>query len=287
MTKPSCKLALAQVNPRLGDVAANLEMHEEWMQKAKGEGAELVVFPELALTGYRLRDLVFEVALRQGAPELERLAAMTKNGPDLVTGFVEESRSHAFYNSAAWFSGGELVHTHRKVYLPTYGLFEEGRFLASGSSFDAFDTRLGRVGILLCEDAWHLSAAYAYFLQEVDHLLVLSSGPGRGLPLEGEAPSSGKTWNSLLTAASKFFNCYSVYVNRVGYEDGVKFWGGSKVIDPAGEIVTEAGQVDAELGLAKLKADVIRLARIETPIRRDERPEILERLFERLRRGEA
>lgn len=271
---------LAQLAPRLGDVAANLELHRAAVKEAAEQDARIVVFPELSLTGYRLRDLTYEVALRRDDRRLDAIAELTKgNGPDILVGFIEESHDHRFYNAAAYFSAGRLAHVHRKVYLPTYGLFEEGRFFAPSDSFVAFDTGLGRMGVLICEDVWHMSSGYAYFLQDVDWMLVVSSGPGRGLPEEGQEPSSGKAWNSLVVAMATFFNCGVFYVNRVGYEDGVKFWGGSKFVDPFGEITAEAGQVDSENLFVDVDPGDLRLARINTPIRRDERPELLRRLL--------
>lgn len=272
---------LAQTSPRLGDVAHNLEQHREAIERARSEEAQLIAFPELALTGYRLRDLTFEVALGRRSAVVDELAALSK-GIDVLTGFVEESDDHRFYNVAAYFSAGRLLHVHRKVYLPTYGLFEEGRFFAEGTRFDAFETGFGRVGVLVCEDVWHLSAAYAYFLQDVDWLYVISSGPGRGLPEAGKEPSSGKAWNSVLVACASFFQVGVIFVNRVGWEDGVKFWGGSKYVDPSGEVRSEAGQVEAELVYAELDARDLRLSRIHTPLRRDERPSILAQLIARL-----
>lgn len=283
MSSTTFTACLAQLSPRLGDVAANLELHREAVAGARAQDARIVVFPELSLTGYRLRDLTYELAMRRDDPRLEGIAELTRgNGPDIVVGFVEESDDHRFYNASAYYSSGRLVHLHHKVYLPTYGLFEEGRFLAPGNRFRAFATALGRVGLLVCEDVWHLSSAYAYFLQNVDWLIVTSSGPGRGLPEAGDEPSSGTAWNNLLGALATFFGCGAIYVNRVGYEDGVKFWGGSKVVDPFGQVLGEAGQVDRELLFVDIDRSALRLSRINTPIRRDERPEILRRLLDEL-----
>jgi len=285
LSSPPLTLCLAQLSPRLGDVGANLELHREAIARASEQDARLVIFPELSLTGYRLRDLTFEVAIARDSRELDEFAKLSRGGPDLLVGFVEESPDHRFYNAAAYFSAGRLVHVHRKVYLPTYGLFEEGRFFAMGSEFMAFDTGIGRLGVLICEDVWHLSSAYAYFLQNVDWLLVMSAAPGRGLPEEGDEPSSGQAWNSLLVAVATFFNCGVFYVNRVGWEDGVKFWGGSKVVDPFGTVRGHAGQVEPELCFVDVDPAELRLARINTPIRRDERPELLRGLIEDITRG--
>ncbi|PIE24759.1 MAG: hypothetical protein CSA62_02695 [Planctomycetota bacterium] len=273
---------LAQISPRLGEVEANFAMHVEAMAEADERGARLVLFPELALTGYRLRDLTYELALGPEHPLVGRLAALSKGGPDFVTSYVEESADHRFYNVAAYFSEGRVLHVHRKVYLPSYGLFEEGLFMAPGASFRAFDTGLGRLGLLVCEDAWHLSAGYSYFLQNVDYLVVVSSSPELVLPAAGEEPSSARTWNSLLVTAANFFNVACLFVNRVGYEDGVKFWGGSKIVAPDGQFVASAGQVEPELCFGEVDPARIRLARMNLPMRRDERPELLRDVIEGL-----
>ena len=154
------RVALAQVAPALGNVEANLRMHRSAARKAAAAGADLIVFPELSLTGYLLQDLVPEVALSpEQSREIEQLRRLSRRIA-IVMGFVEESEDHRFYNSALFLARGEILHSHRKVYLPTYGMFDEGREFAAGETFRAFDTPLGRFGILICEDAWHPSAAY-------------------------------------------------------------------------------------------------------------------------------
>src|SRR5262245_20827562 len=119
-------LAVAQVNPRLGDVEANLTQYEERTRAARGSGAELVVFPELSLNGYFLKDMVSAVALRLDSPQVKKLADLSRK-ITVVAGLVEETPDYRFYNSAVYFEDGQITHVHRKVYLPTYGLFDEGR----------------------------------------------------------------------------------------------------------------------------------------------------------------
>src|SRR5262245_27452285 len=119
-------VALAQIAPKLGHVRANLTRHLEIIDRARAAGADLVVFPELSLTGYDLQDLVPEVAVSRDAEVLTRLAQASRD-IDLVVGFVEEDPQHRFYNAAAYLSAGAVVHVHRKLHLPTYGLFQEGR----------------------------------------------------------------------------------------------------------------------------------------------------------------
>ena len=175
-------LALAQINTKLGDVDANLEKHLELAKQAKQDGADLLVFPELSLTGYTLQDITPGVSRRPRAddPTFRHLLEASKD-LDLVVGFVDEDARHRFYIASAYLSAGEVLHVHHKVYLPTYGLFDEGRFFAWGDQVRAFDTRFGRLGILICEDFWHASPPYLLWLDGADVFLFTSASPGRGL----------------------------------------------------------------------------------------------------------
>jgi len=176
------KLALAQINTKLGVVESNLEKHLQYIHRAVEEGTDLVIFPELSLTGYVLQDLVPTVAHRAQAddPIFKELLAASKD-IDIVVGFAEEDIRSRFYISSAYLSQGKVVHVHRKVYLPTYGLFDEGRFFAWGDNTAAFDTRFGRAGILICEDFWHVSSPYLLWMDGADLFLFTSASPGRGL----------------------------------------------------------------------------------------------------------
>src|SRR6266850_2569803 len=154
------KIALAQTAPKLGDPGTNLKRHLELVRRAKLKGADLVVFPELSLTGYMLQDLVPEVAEETGrGARLRALAAASKR-IGIVAGFVERAPGILYYNAAGLFLGGALQHLHRKVYLPTYGMFDEGRYFAAGDTFQTVDTSWGRTGLLICEDFWHLSSSW-------------------------------------------------------------------------------------------------------------------------------
>ena len=187
-------VALAQCYPKLGDVAANLAMHLEIVDEAAAHDAGLVVFPELSMTGYFLKDQVPDVALRLDSKEVRTLIdASRRQRIDIVAGLVLESDSHRFYNASVYIASGEVLHVHRKVYLPTYGLFYEQRYVAAGDRFRAFDAPLGdgvgnswRAGMLICEDLWHPSAAVLLARQGMDMLVCPSASPGRGV-LQGEA----------------------------------------------------------------------------------------------------
>ncbi len=151
-------LALAQINTVLGDVEKNLAKHLKLIEEPRQGGAELVIFPELSLTGYVLQDLAPTVAHKvdESDPIFHQLLQASRD-IDIMVGFVEEDLRNRFYIASAYLSGGKALHVHRKVYLPTYGLFDEGRFFAWGDGVSAFDTRFGRVGMLICEDFWHAS----------------------------------------------------------------------------------------------------------------------------------
>src|SRR3990170_2194107 len=184
------KLALAQINTHLGDVEANLEEHLRLVEAAREQQVDLLLFPELSLTGYVLQDLATTVALQPNLddPHFRRLLQASQD-LDLVVGFVEEDRRHRFFIAAAYLSQGEALHVHHKVYLPTYGLFDEGRFFAWGDSIRAFDTRFGRVGMLICEDFWHASPPYLLWLDGADLMLFSSASPGRGLGYDDKLES--------------------------------------------------------------------------------------------------
>jgi len=193
--------ALVQIKPKLGRVADNLVLIRQQVTLAIEQGADLAVLPELALTGYFLKDLVPEVALPLESPELAALQELSRR-ISIVVGFVEVTPDFQFYNSAVWLEDGQLKHLHRKVYLPTYGLFDEQRYLGRGDRFRAFDTKFGRVGLLVCEDMWHLSAPYLLAMDGATSLVCLSSSPGRGVE-EGEL-GAAVAWRNLTTAMARF-----------------------------------------------------------------------------------
>lgn len=265
----SFSVSLAQIAPRLGDRAANLTLHEERVQAAREAGADLVVFPELSLTGYLLKDMVPNVALRLDAPEIGRLRELSR-GLALVVGFVEESPEFRFYNSAAYFEDGALIHVHRKVYLPTYGLFDEGRYLARGDRIRAFDTKLGRMVLLVCEDMWHPSTVYIAAIDRAVTLICPSASPIRGVSEDAEQDDNARYWEMLLDFYARAYAVSILYANRVGFEDGVGFWGGSQVLDAAGRRTAKGPYYEAAMVAGAVERDVTRRQRIVAPMLRDE-----------------
>jgi predicted amidohydrolase len=275
-------LALAQINTRLGDVEANLEKHLQLADEARRSGADLLVFPELSLTGYVLQDLVSTVALRPGPddPIFRRLLDASQE-IDLVVGFVDEDLRSRFYIAAAYLSRGEVVYVHHKLYLPTYGLFDEGRFFAWGDNIRAFDTRFGRFGILICEDFWHASPPYLLWLDGADLLLFASASPGRGLRDEPQLESA--RWVEHLNRAyASLFTIFVAHANRVGYEDGLNFWGGATVFDPNGELLVKGPYHEEALTLAEIDLNQLHRTRARLPLLRDERTSLVQRELARI-----
>jgi len=276
------RIALAQSSPKLGDVAANLEQHLESIAAARAQNAALVVFPELSLTGYQLKDLVPDVALRGDAPAFRQLVDASR-GTSVAFGFVEESADHRFFNSYAFCENGQVVHVHRKVYLPTYGLFEEGRLYAAGEHFRAFPTRHGRFGVLVCEDVWHPSSMYILSQDGAEFVIAAAASPLRGADTSGE-PSNVDVWTTALKMYSQLFGCFVVLANRVGYEDGLGFWGGSRVVAPGGRVAFEAPLFESGLYVCEVDRNEVRRYRVSDPTLRSERLDITLAELERIQR---
>ncbi len=279
------KIALAQINTRLGDVQANLEKHLAVTKQARIAGMELLVFPELSLTGYVLQDLAPSVSCHPNAddPVFSPLLEASRE-IDLMVGFVDEDTRHRFYIASAYLSQGQVVHVHHKVYLPTYGLFDEGRFFAPGNSVRAFDTRFGRFGMLICEDFWHASPPYLLWLDGADVLLFASASPGRGL--NGEPKLESSAWVEHTNRAyAGLFTTFVAHSNRSGFEDGLNFWGGSTIFDPNGKLVVQAPYFEESLTTAEIDLNQLHRTRARLPLLRDERPELVQRELERILHG--
>jgi predicted amidohydrolase len=275
-------LALAQINTKLGDVEANLAKHLDYIEQAKSEKTDLLVFPELSLTGYVLQDLVASAAHQptEDDPIFKHLFKASHD-LDLVVGFVDEDARHRFYIASAYLSGGKLVHVHHKVYLPTYGLFDEGRFFAWGDSVRAFDTRFGRMGMLICEDFWHASPPYLLWLDGADIMLFSSASPGRGLN-DKEKLESARWVERVTKAYASMFTSFVVHANRVGYEDGLHFWGGATAFDPNGEELAHGPYNEEDITYTELDLNQLRRTRARLPLLRDERTNLVQTELNRI-----
>jgi predicted amidohydrolase len=274
------KIALAQIDATLGDVSANLDRHLEWIGRARVEGADLLVFPELSLTGYLLQDLVSEVALSPGDPVFGRIAAAAGD-MSVIVGAIEESADHAQYISGYLIEKGEIRHVHRKVYLAVYGVFDEARYVGSGTRVRAVDSSVGRIGMVICEDAWHPSLVSLSLLDGANLLVVQVASPVRDLT-RGELPHNARTWMDTMRTYARLYGTYVVFCNRVGTEDGLVFWGNSCVLGPDGEFVGQAPLYDEALLTVDVDPERVRQARLSNPVLREEKLDLTARELQRL-----
>ncbi len=270
-----CRAALAQIDPTLGNLDANMALHLEAAHAAAARGADVCLFPELSLTGYFLRDQTPEVALRWDDSRLKPLLELSRR-ITLGIGLVERGDDERLYNSYALLEDGRVLGVHRKVHLVTYGMFDDARDFAAGERVAVMHSKHGRFGVLICEDMWHFSAAWLHFLAEADTILVPSASPGRGVRAGGEEGlHSARIWNRLQDALALLFQTWIVYVNRVGSEDGLIFSGGSRVVDPFGEERVRLPLLETGTVELLLDSETLRRARVATPLRRDERPHLV------------
>ena len=284
-------LALAQIAPVLGDLAQNVAMHQKNLAEAKSAGADLVIFPELSLTGYQLQDLAPEVAMRRNDPRLLALATLTAGGPSAVVSFVESTDDHRLFAAAALLERGEVRHVARKCYLPTYGLFDERRFLAAGDAIRATRASIGGpsvtgdvgIGIGVCEDFWHPTLPSILAQDGAELLINVAAGPARGASVDAdEGLGSAASWGTLLRATAALTTSYVAFTNRVGVDESLIFWGGSRVIGPDGVVLAEAPLFEEALLLAEIDLDEVGRARSALPLLRDERLELTRRELDRI-----
>lgn len=276
---PTLRVTLHQWAPALGDVSANRDRLETAVADTD---ADVVVFPELALTGYCLGHRARELGVAlDGPPPL----ALPEQGPVTVAGLVERGRDHLTYNTAVAARGDAILATHRKVYLPTYGTFDEGRIFAAGRrSVRPVEVAPGwNAGILVCEDFWHPALAYLLALQGADVLLVLAAAPGRGVgDAEGRTFASTESWELIARTTALLHGMYVAVCNRVGVEEGVTFAGGSLVVDPAGKVVARAPEGEEARLDVTLERDRVARARQPFAHLRDEDPAVTLHTLERI-----
>ncbi len=280
------KVVLAQISPHLGNIQKNLEIHLRAIEKARKEKADLIIFPELSLTGYKLRDLVETVAADPDrSKEIRELKRLSKDIA-LVFGFIEEREAEKglFYNSAAFCAKGKILHIHRKVFLPTFGLFEELRFFAQGRNFRTFETPWGKMGLMICRDFLHYNASYLLYAGGAETMIVISAAPGRGLS-GNKGFASSRMWELMGEAMGRFSQAFVLYCNRVGLEDGVAFAGGSFIFNPMGKRLAQAAYFHPEFLVRELDMNEVRKARKNWPFKRDDKPEVTLEALQRIVRG--
>ncbi|MGZ8482027.1 MAG: nitrilase-related carbon-nitrogen hydrolase [Candidatus Limnocylindria bacterium] len=276
------RIALAQVAPRLGDLDANLGIASNAVRRAATEGAALTVLPELALTGYLLQDLVPDVAIRA---DDGRLAALSRESAGMLVaiGFVEETDDHRYCNSVALLRDGDVIGLHRKVYLPTYGLFDEGRFTRPGERIRTHDagSPVGRIGLSVCEDFWHPSVPLLQALDGADLLVNVAAGPSRA-PGSDAGLVAIAGWHKMQDTYALLGSVPLAFCNRVGNEEGLTFWGGSRVLAADGSTVVDAPLWEEAFVVGTVETDDVRMQRYSLPLLADERLDLTRRELDRI-----
>ena len=244
----------------------------EWIATARAEGVELLLFPELSLTGYRLLHLTPRVAIQ---PERSAvIEELRRAAPEMaiVVGCVEEDELGALYNSALLLAGGEITHVHRKLYLPTYGIFQEGRFFSEGRKLRTAKLFGNPFGVLICEDFWHSDPAEKLARHGAKLIGIISASPGRIGP--EEMPPSQEAWESLTRASALLNTSWVLYCGRVGWEEGTFYTGGSHIVRPGGEMHARAPYLDEHLLVSEIDLRAVDRLRWRLPILAAERSDI-------------
>jgi predicted amidohydrolase len=266
------KVRGVQFSPKLGNVADNLRFHEEQVQRAVRDGMELIVFPELSLSGYQLKDIILDVILQERSPEVEMLRLLSRDIA-IVVGLPLEREAGLVYNSALCFADGKLLHRHDKTQLPNFGMFEERMIFTAGCHFRTFPLGEFTAGILICRELLFPVTAYLHYLQGCDFLIGISNSPHRGMGERGFA--SHQLWETMGYVFSQFFHQNYLFVNRSGFEDGLGFGGGSFFARAGEGIVGQARYLENDTIDCDVVLQDVRRARLAGNYRRDEQPEII------------
>jgi predicted amidohydrolase len=278
------RLRIEQFHPQLGQTEENLDRIREAQSEAAGERVDLLVTPELSLTGYDVRDRVHGLADAAAALSYTRFAP----GPDVVLGMVERGEDLVPFNVALHLRDGRALHRHRKVYLPTYGMFDEGRYFGRGTRVRSYPAGGGwQIGLLVCEDLWHPALTYLLAMGGANLIIVQAAAGGRGVWKGGESGgrfASWSAWEALARAAAIAYGLYVVVANRVGVEGPLVFAGGSFIVGPDGSFVARGDDLADDRPTADLTLDCVRRARQPYAHIRDEDPRLLASELERLSR---
>ena len=300
------RVAICQTEPVLLDLGTNLDMVITHIQYCKEKGADLVVFPELALTGYFVGLEYHKVALRMDSPEIRRLAAATK-GTAAVVGFIEESLSMNFYNSALVAVDGSILFAYRKLNLPNYGVFEERKFFAGGKHVRVFKLHDFNVSVFICNDLWHPSLPYIGITQKADMFITIFNSSQGSM---GSEFSNIESWEIINKFYSRVFGIYNICANRVGEESPenrrditqkdealkstpevfllpeiekkYRFWGGSSIINPFGQENYKAKRYEPDIIMGEISKDFIRRKKLLLPYLRNDDPYFTHRELDRI-----
>ncbi len=271
--KDKIKLALAQISSKREDKEANLEKIETLTVKAKEQGADLAIFPELSLTGYVVRDQLYELAETIPGPTIEKVEALTKKtGMHVIFGMPElsEKTQATIFNTAVFVGPHGLIGKYRKMYLPTHSVFEEKRYFRPGYQTAAFPTSLGNIGLCICYDIFFPEVLRLTRLKGAQLIVCISA-----------SPAVRRSYFETLTCARAIENtAYLAYVNLAGIQDGLQFWGGSRLVNPSGDVLAKAKYDEEDFVICEVDYNDLRTAETFIPTLRDLRPELFDKLKE-------
>jgi predicted amidohydrolase len=264
-------VGLAQISSKRADKATNINKMEKVTLKAKKRGAELVVFPELSLTGYMVRDQVYELAETIPGPSTKTIENIAKKARvHIVFGMPElsEQTQATIHNSAVLVGPKGVIGKYRKMYLPTHSVFEEKRYYRPGYQAATFDTTLGKIGLIICYDIYFPEVTRLARLKGAQLILCISA-----------SPAVRRAFFETLTMARAIENTsFLAFVNRVGIEDGLQFWGGSRLVGPNGRVLAQAKYDDEDLVICDVDYSDIKPIETFIPTLKDLRPELFEEL---------
>ena len=274
------RVAIAQFRPRKGAYEENLGRVGELFRRfaASPTPPDLLAFPEAALTGYFLEGGVQEFAIpaEQLFEDLARVHRASGAPPmEIVTGFYELWRTRLHNSALAAGLGGSdagIRHIHRKIFLPTYGVFDEERFVEPGRSVQAYDARFGRAAVIVCEDAWHSLVPTIAALDGAQVLVVPGASPARGLEPDAEGdsrPGSARRWERTVQAIAAEHGLYMVVAQLAGFEGGKALQGGSSVVGPRGEVLARGPLFEEAVVEVEIDLEEIVRARAESPMLSD------------------
>jgi predicted amidohydrolase len=269
--KDKFRLALCQISSKREKKEANLQKIEELTVKAKEQNAELAIFPEMSLTGYVLHDQVYNCAELIPGPSTQKVAEIAqKKGMHIIFGMPElsEKTQATLYNTCVFIGPNGLIGKYRKMYLPTHSVFEEKRYFRPGYEPAAFQTQLGKIGLTICYDVFFPEVFRLPRLMGAQLIVCISA-----------SPAIRRSYFEVLTTARAIENtCYLAYVNLAGMQDGLQFWGGSRLVSPTGDVLAKAKYDLEDLVLCDLDFEDLRTAETFIPTLRDLRPELYEKL---------
>lgn len=272
------RIGAAQFASAIADVDANIETHLDWIRQAHAEGLNLLVMPEVSLTGHYGADDLLNTVMKRGDPRLKRLAEAAGDMA-VVVGFIEEGPAAQFHNAAAILRRGKLAYLHRKVNLPNYGNLVEGKHYASGRFVDTYAIDADwRAGLLICADVWNPALIHLAFLHGATLLVAPVSSGVEAVGPDFDNPGG---WALTMRFYSMMYGAPSIMVNRTGIEKDLTFWGGSRIIDAFGREIAVAGK-DPQLITTEIDFQQVRKARHLLPTVRDSNIALILRETERL-----